>query len=375
MQCPIVDLTKQLISCPSISPNDFGCQEILIQRLQNLNFQIKTLNIGNIKNFWATHGHGETFCFAGHTDVVSPGEEKLWVHDPFIPIIKDNKIFGRGAADMKGAIAAMLIATENFIKKNPKHNKRLAFLITSDEEESGENGTAKLVDYLISKNECIKYCLIGEPTSNEILGDVIKNGRRGSITANLIIHGIQGHIAYPDFAKNPIHHTIPFLNQLINVKWDQGNDFFPPTVMQISNIISGNGNSNLIPGDCLIQFNFRFNNMLTENIIRDKVEKLLNFYKLSYSIKWKCSGQPFITLPGTLVDIVMNVITKFNFIKPRLMTDGGTSDGRFISKICSQIVELGLLNSTIHKVNENIKISDLKLLNVIYQNILETIML
>ena len=371
MFCPIVYLTQQLIRCRSLSPKDDGCQELLIKRLKSIDFNIEQININDTSNFWATRGKGKTLVFAGHTDVVHPGNINDWNTPPFEPIINNGILFGRGAADMKGSLAAMIVAIERFIAMYPKHQGRLAFLITSDEESSAINGTIKVIQRLMSRKEKIDYCIIGEPTSTNIVGDTIKNGRRGSITANLVIHGIQGHVAYPYLANNPIHIAIPILNKLINKIWDNGNKFFSPSNLQITNIQAGTGMNNIIPGNLLIQFNLRFNTELTESMIKNYFLKLLNYSNLNYNIEWILSAKPFISLCGELTDTVINVIIDFNKLKPEILTNGGTSDGRFIINICSQIVELGLINTTIHKINECVKISDLQLLSAMYQSIIE----
>ncbi|BAH82947.1 succinyl-diaminopimelate desuccinylase [Candidatus Ishikawella capsulata] len=373
MFCPVIALAQQLISRPSLSPNDAGCQKLLIKRLEAIGFQIEIINIGNTNNFWATHGIGETLVFAGHTDVVPPGDVSIWKHPPFEPVILDGMLFGRGAADMKGSLAAMVVAAESFVKKYPNHKGRLAFLITSDEETSAINGTLKVIERLIAKKEKIEYCIIGEPSSIEIIGDVIKNGRRGSITGNLTIHGIQGHVAYPHLADNPIHRGIPLLNSLIKIEWDKGNSFFPPTSMQISNIQSGTGQNNIIPGSLFVQFNFRFGTALSSKQICQRVEELFNSYKLHYTIDWHISGQPFLTTHGKLIDAVISSVVYYNKKKPQLLTTGGTSDGRFINYIGAQIVELGPVNATIHKINEFVRVSDLQRLRLMYQKIIETL--
>ncbi|QFQ32832.1 succinyl-diaminopimelate desuccinylase [Buchnera aphidicola (Aphis fabae)] len=373
MTCSVTELAKKLIRIPSISPKDLGCQDIMINFLSNLGFKIKKININDTKNFWATRGSGKTLTFAGHTDIVSPGEYKDWNNNPFDPIIQDGVLFGRGASDMKGALAAMLIASKRFIIKYPDYKGRLSFLITSDEESSAIDGTRKVVDYLISKRDIIDYCIIGEPTSSNKIGDFIKNGRRGSLTADLKILGIQGHIAYPHLADNPIHKGLPVILQLLSVPLDKGNNFFPPTSVNISNIHAGNGSNNIIPGSLFVQFNFRFSNEISENQIKINFLKILEKNNINYSIKWHLSGLPFITKKGLLTDTVIKSILNITKNKPILSTDGGTSDGRFIAKFNAQIIELGLINKTIHKVNECVKISDLKILTLIYENIMKNL--
>ncbi|MCG3462864.1 succinyl-diaminopimelate desuccinylase [Xenorhabdus bovienii] len=371
MTCPVIELTQQLIKHPSVSPDDQGCQDILIQRLQNTGFTIERMPFGDTLNFWAYHGTGTTFALAGHTDVVPAGDTSKWQTPPFDPVIRDGMLYGRGAADMKGSLAAMVVAAERFIKANPDHPGRLAFLITSDEEASATNGTVKVVETLMSRHERLDYCLVGEPSSQQRLGDIIKNGRRGSLTASLTIHGIQGHVAYPQLADNPIHHSLPFLQELVNTQWDNGNEFFPATSMQIANIQAGTGSNNVIPGKLWVQFNFRFSTELTDTEIRQRVEEMLKKHNLKYDIDWWLSGQPFLTCKGELVDAVVESIQQCCGYKPEISTSGGTSDGRFIAKMGAQVVELGPINATIHKVNEGISVSDLQKLSLIYQRIME----
>ncbi|AHG60274.1 succinyl-diaminopimelate desuccinylase [Buchnera aphidicola] len=372
MICSITKLAQKLIRIPSISPQDLGCQDIIIERLNKIGFKVKIININDTKNFWAVRGNtGKTLTFAGHTDVVSPGLKKDWNTDPFEPIINNGFLFGRGSSDMKGALAAMIVAVERFVKKYPFHVGRLSFLITSDEESNAIDGTVKVVEYLMSKNYTIDYCLIGEPSSNTKVGDVIKNGRRGSITANLTIHGVQGHIAYPELADNPIHKGLPIILKILSISFDHGNDFFSPTTINIANIHAGDGTNNIIPGSLFVQFNIRFSTEVSDIEIKSKIQKILNQNNINYSIKWYLSGQPFITKTGVLLDTVIKSIVHFNKIKPILSTSGGTSDGRFISLMGSEIVELGLINRTIHKVNECVKIADLQLLTLIYEDVMK----
>lgn len=371
MFCPVIDLTQQLIRCPSVSPEDAGCQTLLIDRLKAIGFTIEPMNFGDTKNFWATRGQGETLAFAGHTDVVPAGDIRHWINPPFEPTIRDGMLYGRGAADMKGSLAAMVVAAERFVTAHPHHRGRLAFLITSDEEASGINGTVKVVEALMARQERMDYCLVGEPSSTEVVGDVVKNGRRGSITANLTVHGVQGHVAYPHLADNPVHRALPALNELVATRWDEGNEFFPPTSMQIANIQAGTGSNNVIPGDLFVQFNFRFSTELTDTMIREQVDALLTRHQLRYTLEWNLSGQPFLTPKGKLVDAVVNSVQHYNEIKPQLLTNGGTSDGRFIARMGTQVVELGPVNATIHKINECVKASDLQTLSRMYQRIMD----
>ena len=371
MFCPVIELAQQLIRRPSLSPDDAGCQALLIARLEAIGFQIEPMHIDDTLNFWATRGQGETLAFAGHTDVVPPGDVSRWINPPFEPTIRDGMLFGRGAADMKGSLAAMVVAAERFVAAHPNHKGRLAFLITSDEEASAKNGTVKVVERLMARNERVDYCLVGEPSSTEVVGDVVKNGRRGSMTANLTIHGVQGHVAYPHLADNPVHRAMPALNALVATEWDGGNAFFPPTSMQIANVQAGTGSNNVIPGEFFVQFNFRFSTELTDQMIKDRVAALLDSYQLRYTLEWNVSGQPFLTSRGKLVDAVIRAVSHYNEIKPQLLTTGGTSDGRFIARMGAQVVELGPVNATIHKINECVKAADLQTLSRMYQRIME----
>ncbi|RJL52529.1 succinyl-diaminopimelate desuccinylase [Pectobacterium carotovorum] len=371
MSCPVIELAQQLIKRPSLSPNDEGCQALMIERLTAIGFTVEAMDFGDTQNFWAWRGTGKMLAFAGHTDVVPSGDESHWQHPPFEPIIRDGMLYGRGAADMKGSLAAMVIAAERFVAAHPNHQGRLAFLITSDEEASAVNGTVKVVEALMARNERLDYCLVGEPSSTHVVGDVVKNGRRGSITANLRVHGVQGHVAYPHLADNPVHRAAPALNELIATEWDQGNDFFPPTTMQIANIQAGTGSNNVIPGELFVQFNFRFSTELTDVLIQQRVAELLDRHQLNYTIDWKLSGQPFLTARGELVDAVVNAVKHYNEVTPELLTTGGTSDGRFIARMGAQVVELGPVNATIHKVDECVSAADLQLLSRMYQRIME----
>ncbi|CAI1014420.1 succinyl-diaminopimelate desuccinylase [Serratia proteamaculans] len=371
MICPVIELAQQLIKRPSLSPHDEGCQALMIERLKAIGFTVEPMPFGDTLNFWAWRGEGQTLAFAGHTDVVPTGDEKRWDNPPFEPTIRDGMLYGRGAADMKGSLAAMVVAAERFVAANPQHQGRLAFLITSDEEASATHGTVKVVEALMARNERLDYCLVGEPSSTERVGDVVKNGRRGSITANLHIHGIQGHVAYPHLADNPVHRAMPALNELVATEWDRGNEFFPPTSMQIANVQAGTGSNNVIPGEMFVQFNFRFSTESTDATIKQRVEELLERHQLNYSIEWRLSGQPFLTARGALVDAVVNAVEHYSELTPQLLTTGGTSDGRFIAQMGAQVVELGPVNATIHKVNECVHAADLQLLSRMYQRIME----
>lgn len=371
MSCPVLELAQHLIKRPSISPRDEGCQALLIERLKAVGFTIEKMDFGDTENVWAWRGEGKTLAFAGHTDVVPSGDETRWHNPPFEPTLRDGFLYGRGAADMKGSIAAMIVAAERFVQAHPHHQGRLAFLITSDEEASAVNGTVKVVEALMARNERLDYCLVGEPSSTNKLGDVVKNGRRGSITANLVVHGVQGHVAYPHLADNPVHRAMTALNELVATEWDQGNAFFPPTSMQIANINAGTGSNNVIPGELFVQFNFRFSTELTDDLIKARVAALLDRHGLNYTLTWNLSGQPFLTPRGALVDAVVEAVEHYSEITPELLTNGGTSDGRFIAQMGAQVVELGPVNATIHKVDECVNAADLQLLSRVYQRIME----
>ena len=370
-----LELAKSLISRASVTPDDNGCQDLMIDRLEKIGFTIYPLKFGNVDNFWAVHGNnGPLFAFAGHTDVVPAGDDDAWESNPFEPTIKDGMLYGRGAADMKGSLASMVVATENFIEKNPNHNGIIAFLITSDEEGVAIDGTAKVMDFLKDNNQKIDFCLIGEPSSTAILGDVIKNGRRGSLNACLRVKGKQGHIAYPQLADNPIHLVTPALNQLCDEQWDNGNDYFPATSFQISNIHSGDKVTNVIPSEVEVMFNFRYSTETTKEELQKRVNDILDSHKLNFFVEWSHSGYPFLTPNGELVSACVDAIEKIKAIKPQLSTSGGTSDGRFISQEGTQVVELGPNNSTIHQVNESVSVQDLEDLTKIYSQVLTNIL-
>ncbi|MDG1937548.1 MAG: succinyl-diaminopimelate desuccinylase [Pseudomonadales bacterium] len=368
---PTIDLAMQLMACKSVTPDDAGCQKIMIDRLEAIGFEVKNLRFDDVDNFWAVHGSsGDILAFAGHTDVVPAGDESRWQYPPYTPTIDNDMLYGRGAADMKGSLAAMVTAAENFIKEKPQHPHRLAFLITSDEEGIATNGTVKVMEYLASINEKIRWCVVGEPSSSEQTGDVIKNGRRGSLGLTLTINGIQGHVAYPQLAENPIDRFGPALVELSNTAWDNGNEFFPATSFQISNLQAGTGATNVIPGTLNITANFRFSTELTVEAIQQRLLSILDQHQLDYEIKWHLSGHPFITERGELIDASIAAISEVTGITSQLSTAGGTSDGRFIAPTGSQLVELGPINETIHRVNERVKADELNQLSAIYQSIM-----
>jgi succinyl-diaminopimelate desuccinylase len=371
----VVELCKELINKASITPEDAGCQDLMTRHLKNLGFKIERLRFGNVDNFWARYGSGKPlFCFVGHTDVVPPGPLDAWKSDPFVATERDGFVFGRGAADMKGSLAAMLVAVELFLAKTSKPKGSIAFLITSDEEGEARDGTARVVDWLKQEKQVIDWCLVGEPSSSVKLGDVIKVGRRGSLNGTLRVQGKQGHIAYPHLADNPIHRASHAIAELCAAKWDQGNDDFPPTSFQISNIHAGTGANNVIPGELKVQFNFRFSTETDSDTLIKEVETLLDRRELDYTLDWQVSGQPFLTKKGALLDIVSSAITEVTGRIAKFSTAGGTSDGRFIATGRVQVVELGPLNRTIHKANECISMDDLDDLSRIYLTILEKLL-
>ncbi|OOF49531.1 succinyl-diaminopimelate desuccinylase [Rodentibacter trehalosifermentans] len=367
----VVSLAQALIRRPSVSPNDEGCQQLIASRLEKLGFKIEWLPFNDTLNLWAKHGSGEpVIAFAGHTDVVPTGDESQWKFPPFDATIIDNMLYGRGAADMKGSLAAMVVAAEDYVKAHPNHPGTIALLITSDEEAAAKDGTVRVVETLMARNEKITYCMVGEPSSTEMLGDVVKNGRRGSITGNLYIQGIQGHVAYPHLAENPIHQAAPFLQELTTYQWDKGNAFFPPTSLQIANIHAGTGSNNVIPGELYVQFNLRYCTEVSDEIIKQKVAEMLEKHALKYRIDWQLSGKPFLTQPGKLVNALVDSLQKVTGITPRLETGGGTSDGRFIALMGAEVVEFGPLNTTIHKVNECVNVNDLAKCGQVYYQML-----
>lgn len=374
MQTEILSLAQALIQRPSISPDDQGCQQIIADKLSAVGFQLEWLPFNDTLNLWATHGEGECLAFAGHTDVVPTGDEAAWASPPFSAQIADGLLHGRGAADMKGSLAAMVVACEQFVKNHPNHNGKIALLITSDEEAAAKDGTVRVVETLKQRNEKIDYCVVGEPSSNHILGDIIKNGRRGSITAELYIEGIQGHVAYPHLAENPVHKALPFLTELTTYQWDNGNAFFPPTSLQIANIKAGTGSNNVIPGELYVQFNLRYCTEVNDEIIKATVNQMLKKYGLKHRINWHLSGKPFLTAKGKLVDIAVQAVENVTKVTPKLDTGGGTSDARFIALLGGEVIEFGPLNSTIHKINECVSIEDLGKCGEIYYRIAETLL-
>jgi len=373
-ESPTLSLTKQLIARTSVTPDDAGCQQLMIERLKRLGFAVTDLRFEDVDNFWAIRGdQGPILCFAGHTDVVPTGPAENWRSPPFEPTAIDGQLYGRGAADMKGSLAAMVVAVEQFIAEHPNHGGRIAFLITSDEEGVAKNGTVKVVEWLQQQGITPNYCLVGEPSSTAICGDTIKNGRRGSLGCRLRIKGRQGHVAYPHLASNPIHTAAPALTALTQEVWDQGNEFFPATSFQISNINGGTGATNVIPGELNVVFNFRFSTQVTDQQLRERTAAILDSHGLDYELDWALSGQAFLTPEGELVDAAVASIRQITGLDTQLSTAGGTSDGRFIAPMGTQVVELGPVNATIHQVDENVNIKYLDILTEIYQRLLQNL--
>ncbi|MDP1557915.1 MAG: succinyl-diaminopimelate desuccinylase [Nitrosomonas sp.] len=361
-------LAQTLIARRSLTPDDSGCQEILITRLEKLGFNVERLRFGEVDNLWARRGStGPVLCFAGHTDVVPTGPLEQWNSEPFTPTIREGRLYGRGAADMKTSLAAFITAIAAFVTMHKDHNGSIALLITSDEEGPAVNGTVKVVEILKARGELLDYCIVGEPTCMDELGDTIKNGRRGSLSGNLTIKGIQGHIAYPHLAKNPIHLVAPAIAELAQTQWDDGNEYFPPTTWHISNINGGTGATNVIPGAVNMLFNFRFSTASTVDSLQTHVHSILDRHGLDYDLKWELSGKPFLTPKAELANAMSRAIQSVTGIEPQLSTSGGTSDGRFIADICAQLIEFGPCNATIHKLNENVAVSDIERLAEIYQ--------
>ena len=369
-----LELTQSLIERESLTPEDAGCQKMMMDRLTAIGFKCTPLRFDDVDNFWAVYGDsGPLLCFAGHTDVVPTGPIERWQSHPFKPEIRDGALYGRGTADMKASLAAMVVACERFIENNPSPKGRIAFLITSDEEGPAINGTVKVIEWLDGKDK-IDYCLIGEPSSTNNLGDVIKNGRRGSLNAKLTVKGVQGHIAYPHLSTNPIHKVAPAIAELAAAEWDQGNDFFPATSCQISNINSGTGATNIIPGTLEALFNFRYSTELTAESIKETTHAIFDRYDIDYEIEWNLSGVPFLTSSGELIDATVKAIKDVTGIDTKLSTTGGTSDGRFIAPTGVQVVEMGPCNLTIHKIDECVTVEDLEPLSNIYLKLIENLL-
>jgi len=370
-----LQLARELIARRSVTPEDGGCQQLLAERLARLGFTIEPVRRGEVTNLWARRGTTRPLlCFVGHTDVVPTGPLDKWHSDPFVPTERDGKLFGRGAADMKTSIAAFVVAVEHFVTKHPSQEGSIALLITSDEEGPAVDGTARVVELLKGRGERIDYCLVGEPTCASRLGDTIKNGRRGSLSGTLRVRGVQGHVAYPHLAKNPVHLAAPALAELAATEWDRGNEHFPPTTWQISNIHGGTGASNVIPGELEVMFNFRFSTASQPQDLKQRVQSVLERHGLDFEIEWSLSGAPYLTPRGKLVETLIGVIREVTGSAPEVSTTGGTSDGRFIADICPEVVEFGPLNATIHKLNEHIELATIEPLREIYSRLLSRLL-
>ncbi|MGN6581105.1 MAG: succinyl-diaminopimelate desuccinylase [Bordetella sp.] len=372
----VLELVRDLIARPSVTPDDLDCQQLIAQRLTPVGFQCETIARGGVTNLWARRGDsGPLIVFAGHTDVVPPGPREKWESDPFVPTERDGYLYGRGAADMKSSIAAFIVACEEFTAAYPVHEGSIALLLTSDEEGPAVDGTVIVCDELQRRGVQLDYCIVGEPTSGECLGDICKNGRRGSLSGRLTVKGVQGHVAYPHLARNPIHLLAPALTELVAQEWDQGNEYFPPTTFQISNLNSGTGATNVVPGEAVALFNFRFSTASTPAGLKARVQAILDRHNLEYELGWELGGEPFLTPRGSLTDALTRAIADETGVTTQLSTTGGTSDGRFIAKICPQVIEFGPGNATIHKINERILLADLVPLKNIYRRTLENLLL
>ena len=370
-----IELAKELIGRNSVTPQDCGCQQVLAERLKPLGFRCEPMRFGDVDNLWARRGGTHpVVCFAGHTDVVPTGPLSEWHSDPFVPTIRDGKLFGRGAADMKSSIAAFVVAVEAFVNERPSHSGSVALLITSDEEGPSVDGTVKVVEALKARNELIDYCIVGEPTSVDWLGDMLKNGRRGSLSGKLTVRGIQGHVAYPHLAKNPVHLLAPALAELARTEWDKGNESFPPTTWQVSNIHAGTGAGNVIPGSVTVDFNFRFSTESPDAALKARVESILKKHGLDYRVEWTLGAKPFLSRNGRLAKTVQEAAKRHTGRSGELSTTGGTSDARFIIDICPEVIELGPVNASIHKLDEHIEIAQLELLPRIYLDTLRALL-
>jgi succinyl-diaminopimelate desuccinylase len=372
----VLDLVKDLIARPSVTPEDADCQQMLAQRLERIGFRCETIACNGVINLWARRGSARPLVvFAGHTDVVPPGPREKWESDPFVPVERDGFLYGRGAADMKSSIAAFVVAAEEFAAAHPEHPGSIALLLTSDEEGPSVDGTVRVCERLQARGEALDYCIVGEPTSTDRLGDVCKNGRRGSLSGRLSVKGVQGHVAYPHLARNAIHDVAPALAELVAIEWDQGNAYFPPTTFQVSNMRAGTGATNIVPGEAVLLFNFRFSTASTPDDLKQRVKSVLDKHGVDYLIDWELGGEPFLTPKGTLSDALTGAIQAETGLQTELSTTGGTSDGRFLAKICPQVIEFGPCNATIHKVNERIELDSLVPLKNIYRRTVETLLL
>ncbi|GAB1579700.1 succinyl-diaminopimelate desuccinylase [Bordetella petrii] len=372
----VLSLVRELIARPSVTPDDVDCQMLLAQRLEQIGFRCETIARGGVTNLWARRGKSAPLVvFAGHTDVVPPGPRDKWDSDPFVPTERDGYLYGRGAADMKSSIAAFVVAAERFVAAHPQHEGSIALLITSDEEGPAVDGTVIVCDELKARGEQLDYCIVGEPTSGDTLGDTCKNGRRGSLSGRLTVKGIQGHVAYPHLARNPVHQLAPALAEIAATEWDRGNEYFPPTTFQVSNLRAGTGATNVVPGEAVVLFNFRFSTASTPDSLKARVHAMLDKHGLEYDLDWELGGEPFLTPRGPLTDALVEAIRAETGVAAELSTTGGTSDGRFIAKICPQVIEFGPCNATIHKVNERIELASLEPLAHIYRRTLENLLL
>lgn len=370
-----LELTTQLMRRASVSPDDAGCLDLIGERLGGIGFQLERLRYGPVDNLWAKHGSGDpVLCFAGHTDVVPTGPREEWHTDPFEPSLKDGLLYGRGAADMKSGLAAMVTAFERFVARYPDHAGTIAVLYTSDEEGPSVDGTRRVVEALKARNERIDWCIVGEPTSGDALGDTLKIGRRGSLSGKLTVHGVQGHVGYPHLADNPVHALAPALAELTSRTWDQGNEFFQPTTFQVSNINAGTGAPNVIPGELKARFNIRFSTEQTVEQLQKTIVEILDRHKVNYTLEWFVSGLPFLTRPGVLSNAVQQAVKEVTGRTAELSTTGGTSDGRFIATMGAQVVELGVINASIHKVNEHVRVTDLDPLSRMYERVMELLL-
>jgi succinyl-diaminopimelate desuccinylase len=372
---PEIKLLCELVKRESITPDDAGCQAVLIERLEALGFRCETLQFGEVTNLWARRGTtAPVLCFAGHTDVVPPGDSAQWSSNPFEPVVKDGCIYGRGTADMKSGLASIIVAIENFLEADVKHDGSIALLITSDEEGRARDGTLKVMEALTERGESIDWCVIGEPSSQDSLGDLIRVGRRGSLSGMLTVSGIQGHVAYPHLADNPIRRFAPILSELHNIEWDQGNEYFPPSSFQVVEIKSGVGAPNVTPAELSARFNFRYSTEWDHESLKKRIHEIFDAYDINYELNWHLSGKPFLTEPGKLIDAVVQAVSESTGSEPLLSTGGGTSDGRFISPAGVDVVELGPINASIHKIDEHVKIDDVIQLTGIYRRIMELLL-
>ena len=370
-----LELARALIACRSVTPEDAGCQSLLGARLKRLGFALEPLASNGVTNLWARHGTGAPLvCFAGHTDVVPTGPLDQWLSDPFVPTERDGRLYGRGAADMKTSLAAFVTAIEGFLARHPAPRGSIALLITSDEEGVATDGTVKVIDRLEARGERIDYCIVGEPTCVDRLGDTVKNGRRGSLNGKLTVKGLQAHVAYPQLGRNPVHLFAPALAELAAIEWDHGNEYFPPTALQVSNIHAGTGAANVIPGELEVQFNFRFSTASTADGLAARVRAILDRHRLDYALEWSLSGNPFLTPRGRLIDTMVAAIREVTGVDAEISTTGGTSDGRFITRICPQLVEFGPVNMSIHKLNEHVALDAVEPLRAVYQRVLEKLL-